>query len=75
MIGSLRTRVRKEPIIALYFESENELKFYNLEAWRADDCPTLNAGICDFFCDFSGIRTSIATKPYIFVIFQGLGMS
>ena len=26
MIGSLRTRVRKQPIIALYFESEKELK-------------------------------------------------
>ena len=35
MIGWLRTRVRKQPIIALYFESENELKFYNLEAWRS----------------------------------------
>ena len=32
MIGCLRTRVRKQPIIALYFESENELKLYNLEA-------------------------------------------
>ena len=32
MIGCLRTRVRKQPIIALYFESENELKFYNLKA-------------------------------------------
>ena len=32
MIGCLRIRVRKQPIIALYFESENELKFYNLEA-------------------------------------------
>ena len=32
MIGCLRTRIRKQPIIALYFESENELKFYNLEA-------------------------------------------
>ena len=32
MIGCLRTRVRKYPIIALYFESENELKFYNHEA-------------------------------------------
>ena len=32
MIGCLRTHVRKQPIIALYFESENELKFYNLEA-------------------------------------------
>ena len=32
MIGCLRTRVRKQPIIALYFESEIELQFYNLEA-------------------------------------------
>ena len=32
MIGCLWTHVRKQPIIALYFESENELKFYNLEA-------------------------------------------
>ena len=32
MIGCLRTRVRKKPIIALYFEFKNELKFYNLEA-------------------------------------------
>ena len=32
MIGCLRTRVRKQPIIALYFEFENELKFDNLEA-------------------------------------------
>ena len=28
-----RTCVRKQPIIALYFESENEPKFYNLEPW------------------------------------------
>ena len=33
MIGCLRTRVRKQPIIVLYFESELVLKFYNLEAW------------------------------------------
>ena len=32
MIGCLRTRVRKQPIIALYFESELVLKFYNLKA-------------------------------------------
>ena len=32
MIGCLWTRVRKQPIIALYFESETVLKFYNLEA-------------------------------------------
>ena len=31
------THVHKQPIIALYFEFENELKFYNLEAW----CPKL----------------------------------
>ena len=35
MIGCLRTRVRKQPIIALYFDFENELKFYNL-ATRPD---------------------------------------
>ena len=32
MIGCLRTCVLKQPIIALSFESENELKFYNLKA-------------------------------------------
>ena len=32
MIGCLRTRVRKQPIIPLYFESETVSKFYNLEA-------------------------------------------
>ena len=37
MIGCLQTRVRKQPIIALYFESENELKLYNLEAWIATE--------------------------------------
>ena len=37
MIGCLRTRVRKQPIIAPYFESETVLKFYNLEA-RNDTC-------------------------------------
>ena len=31
MIGCLRTHVRKQPIFGLYFEPENELKFYNLE--------------------------------------------
>ena len=34
MIGCLRTRVRKQPIIALYFEFETVLKFYNLRADR-----------------------------------------
>ena len=32
MIGCLRTHVHKQQIIALYFEFETVLKFYNLEA-------------------------------------------
>ena len=32
MIGCLRTRVRKQPIIELYSESKTVLKFYNPEA-------------------------------------------
>ena len=36
MIGFLQTRVRKQPIIALYFEFETVLKSYNLETRRAD---------------------------------------
>ena len=43
MIGCLRTRVRKQPIIALYFESENELKLYNLEAWSHSDPRIVNS--------------------------------
>ena len=34
----LQTGVCKQPIIALYFESENELKFYNLEAMSQLPC-------------------------------------
>ena len=40
MIGYLRTRVRKQPIIAIYFEFETVLKFYNLWAswlWRVPE--------------------------------------
>ena len=39
MIGCQRTRVRKQPIIVLYFESETVFKFYNLEA------RTMDAGV------------------------------
>ena len=52
MIGCLWTGVHKQSNIALYFESENELKFYNLEAsvhsfWTYDykskvECCELN---------------------------------
>ena len=38
--------------------------------WRADDDPTLNAGLVAFFI-FQGIGTSITRKSYIFAIFQG----
>ena len=34
MIGCLRTRVRKQPIIELYFEFETVLKIYDLGAWQ-----------------------------------------
>ena len=34
MLGCMRTRVRKQPIIALYFEFENVLKIYNLKTWN-----------------------------------------
>ena len=37
--------------------------------WRADDGPTLNAGLVAAI--FQGIRTCIGRKPYIFEIFQG----
>ena len=33
IIACLRTRVRKQPIVMLYFESETVLKFDNLVAW------------------------------------------
>ena len=38
--------------------------------WRADDGHILNAGLVSAI--FQGIRTCIAGKPYIFVIFQGV---
>ena len=41
MIGCLQTRVRMQPIIALYFELENELKFYNLVAMYYTDTASV----------------------------------
>ena len=43
MIGCFRTCVRKQLIIALYFESKNELQFYNLEA-RCRACLAARRG-------------------------------
>ena len=37
MIGCLQTHVRKQSIIALYFEFETILKLYNLVAWCLDE--------------------------------------
>ena len=41
--------------------------------WCADDGPTLKVSLAGQLCGFQGIQTSIAKKPYIFVIFQGVG--
>ena len=38
--------------------------------WRADEGPTLNAGLIGSFVIGQGIRTTIAKKSYIFVIFR-----
>ena len=51
MIGCLRTRVRKQPIIVLYFESEPLLKFYNLEAW--------SGSLTMFYVYFSPVKDSV----------------
>ena len=37
--------------------------------WRADDDPSLNPA--SQLCDFQGIRTTIAKKPYNLEIYQG----
>ena len=51
-------------IIAGHDRSTSETPFKMEFRWPADDGPTLNAGLV------AGIRSSIAKKPYIFVIFQ-----
>ena len=43
----LQTRVRKQSIIALYFEFENELNFYNLKAWHVNFLPP--GVVCRYF--------------------------
>ena len=47
MIGCSRTRVRKQPIIELYFESETVLKLYSLKAramsmYRSPKIPAID---------------------------------
>ena len=89
MIGCLRTRVRKQPIIALYFEVENELKFYNLEASllglsnnQGSDQPAHPRSlISTFVIHLLGMISELATsKISLFYLFSvakhvGLGMT
>ena len=44
---------------------------YMVFRWRADDCPSWNAGSVPL--GFQGVRTSIAKIPYIIVIVRGGG--
>ena len=69
MIGCLRTRVRKQPIIALYFEPENELKLYNLETRSSCKCwvPTKRA-TCVILKVF-GMKSSVDPDDYVGVLF------
>ena len=46
MIGCLRTRVRMQPIIALYFEFETVLRVNNLGAWANPFNLSMPYGIC-----------------------------
>ena len=56
MICWLRTRVRKQPIIALDFEFETVLKFYNLEARSSQTGQTQSSLIRDFPVCYSDKR-------------------
>ena len=68
---------RKQPIIALYFESENVLKFYNLEVRQEDnvyrplsDCHTLpdstNGCVTDsnIICPFVSVGMRFLSVPH-----------
>ena len=62
MIDCLRTRVRKQPIIVLYFESEAVLKFYNLEAGLKSCSQKLNLTACEMD-DLRNIIIAIHQTP------------
>ena len=70
MIGCLRARVRKQPIIALYFESENVLRFYNLESCPIHaQAPTMKlfSNMCIFLVG-NYLRPSRNSRQLIFNI-------
>ena len=63
MIGCLWTCVHKQPINALYFESEHVLKFYNLEAWTGNRVSWTSTACA--FCDRSTDVTSVSNTVHI----------
>ena len=64
-MGDRRSKYRLKSATMARQRNDIEMVF----RWRADAGPRLNAS----FVIFQGIRSSIAKKPYIFVIFQGGG--
>ena len=77
MVGCLWTRVRKQPILALYFESVAVFKFYNLEANTGSGgfmffvvlCP---GGSEDSTSSVSGFKASQKTGPPLKVLYNSL---
>ena len=71
MNGCLRTRVHKQPIIELYFELENEPKFYDLGDWShyllhfASACY---GGWAMFLCVFSWCHVSASSQSLRFIL-------
>ena len=62
--------VRGDPTLTKFFlVDEGREDLSTTIRWRADGGPTLNAGLVAVL--FQGIKTCIARKHYIFVIFQG----
>ena len=63
-----RKFVRGSPTLTTFSFKWIRGEDHNITRWRADDGPALNAGLV-----FSGDKTIIAKKPYMFVIFRGGG--
>ena len=67
MIGCLRTRVRKQPIIALYFESELVLKFYNLEACLPGQLVAVQFLVCVLLAPIHVLSGHTRVRVVVFV--------
>ena len=79
VIGCFWTLVRNQPIIALYFEFETVLQFYNLEAWTA--CFTLFIAyaigsniVCALSCAFNSHTWEMMDKQK-FQFYAALNLS